>query len=368
MGMPADELPPSGAGLCLSGGGYRAMLFHAGVIWRLYEAGVLQRLDRIASVSGGSLTAAVLALAWPRLSFAPIQFQQDFVPHFVTPLRRLAGETIDVQSVFEGILTPGTINDKVEGLYDDFLFHGATLQNLPERPRFILNATNVQTGSLWRFSRPFMGDYQVGRIPHPTLSLSKAVAASSAFPPFLSPAILPLDETTFDFASLGPLGLPPYTTRAVLSDGGVYDNLALEPVYKRCATVFVSDAGAKLHPEPEPKEDWIQHATRVALIADNQVRSLRKRHLIDAYKRGERKGCYWGIRTEIEHYLAPGKLVAPREGVLELADLDTRLAALPAATQERLINWGYAVSDAALRTHHDTTLLPGKLPYPTSPI
>lgn len=180
------------------------MLFHAGVIWRLYEAGVLQRLDRIASVSVGSVTAAVLALAWPRLSFARIQLEQDFVPHFVTPLRRLAAETIDVQSVIEGILTPGAINDKVEGLYDGFLFHGATLQNLPERPRFILNATNVQTGGLWRFSRPFMGDCQVGRIPNPTLSLSKASAASAAFPPFLSPAILPLDETTFNPTSRGP--------------------------------------------------------------------------------------------------------------------------------------------------------------------
>jgi NTE family protein len=104
------------------------------------------------------------------------------------------------------------------------------------------------------------------------------------------------------------------------------------------------------------------------MIADNQVRNLRKRHLIDAYKRGERKGCYWGIRTGIEHYFAPGKLPAPRERVLELAGLDTRLAALPAPAQERLINWGYAVSDAALRTHYDTTLLPGQLPYPANPI
>ena len=55
--------PESGVALCLSGGGYRAMLFHLGVIWRLREAGWLERLDRVSSVSGGSITAAVLALA-----------------------------------------------------------------------------------------------------------------------------------------------------------------------------------------------------------------------------------------------------------------------------------------------------------------
>lgn len=59
--------PEKGVALCLSGGGYRAMVFHIGVLWRLHETGVLRRLSRVSSVSGGSITAAVLALAWPRL-------------------------------------------------------------------------------------------------------------------------------------------------------------------------------------------------------------------------------------------------------------------------------------------------------------
>src|SRR5690349_24765362 len=59
--------PEVGAGLCLSGGGYRAMVFHVGVLWRLYEAGRLKSLKRISSVSGGSITSATLALAWPGL-------------------------------------------------------------------------------------------------------------------------------------------------------------------------------------------------------------------------------------------------------------------------------------------------------------
>ena len=64
--MSTDE-PADGVALCLSGGGYRAMLFHVGVVWRLHDAGWLKRLDRVSSVSGGSITAGALALAWPKL-------------------------------------------------------------------------------------------------------------------------------------------------------------------------------------------------------------------------------------------------------------------------------------------------------------
>ena len=51
-------------GLCLSGGGYRAMLYHTGALFRLNELGILPRLREIASVSGGSIAAAALALVW----------------------------------------------------------------------------------------------------------------------------------------------------------------------------------------------------------------------------------------------------------------------------------------------------------------
>src|SRR5271155_5937345 len=58
-------------GLCLSGGGYRAMVFHLGTLLRLNEAGFLGKLDRISSVSGGSITAGVLGLHWKDLEVIP---------------------------------------------------------------------------------------------------------------------------------------------------------------------------------------------------------------------------------------------------------------------------------------------------------
>ena len=56
-------------GLCLSGGGFRAMIYHVGVLVRLNELGLLSRIQEVASVSGGSITAGKLAEAWKRLRF-----------------------------------------------------------------------------------------------------------------------------------------------------------------------------------------------------------------------------------------------------------------------------------------------------------
>src|SRR4029079_12168139 len=70
-GSSHDDLrsPITGVALCLSGGGYRAMLFHAGALWRLNEIGFLPKLARISSVSGGSITAGLLGLKWAQLAF-----------------------------------------------------------------------------------------------------------------------------------------------------------------------------------------------------------------------------------------------------------------------------------------------------------
>lgn len=62
--LESEERLEDGIALCLSGGGYRAMLFHVGALWRLNELGYLPRLKQISSVSGGSITAATLGLRW----------------------------------------------------------------------------------------------------------------------------------------------------------------------------------------------------------------------------------------------------------------------------------------------------------------
>lgn len=359
--------PQPGIGLCLSGGGYRAMIFHVGMLLRLNEVGLLRKLDRVSSVSGGSITAAILGLEWKQLDFQAGTEGDGVAANLrdliLPPIRRMAAETIDRESVLGGILIPGvSISDIIVSNYRRLLFGDATLQDLPAEgagPRFIINATNVQSGSLVRFSRPYLADYRVGMIRHPKIALAVAVAASSAFPPVLSPATVDVNPADFEVGLNCPLGSLPYTDTMVLSDGGVYDNLGLESVIKRYQTVLVSDAGGKIAPVPEPASNWAEHSKRVLDIIDDQVRSLRKRALIEAYRRGDRTGAYWGIRTDIANYGLDGALAAPHDKTMLLAETPTRLKALATATQNRLINWGYAVCDAALRKHVPDLLRPG---------
>jgi NTE family protein len=375
--IPTDELarkPVQGTGLCLSGGGYRAMVFHLGVLWRLYEAGLLGNVNRISSVSGGSLTAAVLGLNWKKLSFDPSGLRADFEPEVVAPIRALASETIDAEAIVLGSLLPGRVGDRIAAAYEEHLFGKATLQDLPDEPRFVINATNIQSGAIWRFMKPYMRDYRVGEVKRPTVLLSRAVAASSAFPPVLSPVEMRLDPASFTPGSGLDLQHAPFTSKVILSDGGVYDNLGLETVWKRCRTVLVSDGGGKLQAEEEPKSDWARHAYRVLNLVDNQVRSLRKRQLIDSFEAGKndsirREGAYWGIRTDIAEYQLPDAMPCPLERTTELAETPTRLKRLDDERQERVINWGYAVCDAALRRRLDPPpAMPAGFPYPETAV
>jgi NTE family protein len=375
--IPGDEidaLRADGIALCLSGGGYRAMLFHTGALWRLNELGYLPRLDRVSSVSGGSITAGALARGWNRLEFRD-GVASNFSEAVVVPVRHVANTTIDIRGVVEGVVVPHTsIADEIADSYDDLLFDKATLDQLPDRPRFVLNATSLQSGVLFRFSKPYLWDYRVGRVDQPTLRLAEAVAASAAFPPFLSPLHLRLDPDMFVPGSGTDLESDEYRSDVYLTDGGVYDNLGLETAWKRYLTVLVSDAGGRMGAQPEPHTDWPRQTYRVLEVIDNQVRSLRKRQVIASYLRPasdpmHRDGTYWSTRSKIANYPAPGTLPCPEEQTALLAATPTRLAKLDDEHQERLINWGYAISDAAMRAHVDTSLpQPGGFPYPSAAV
>jgi NTE family protein len=164
------------------------------------------------------------------------------------------------------------------------------------------------------------------------------------------------------------LQYPPYTTDVFLSDGGVYDNLGLETAWKNYETIFVSDGGGKMVPEEEPELDWIRHSVRVLELIDNQVRSLRKRQVVDSFVDKSRRGAYWGILTDYSQYSArSANLDCPFPNTTALAKTPTRLEKLEPVIQERLMNWGYAECDAALRTYYEPTLpQPAGFIYPAA--
>ncbi len=223
-------------GLALSGGGFRAALYHLGLVRFLRDAGVLPRVTHITSVSGGSIFAAHLVLHWDRYNgsandFAAaaaevLEFIRLDVRNRVTrrfPLsflvrwpRRLLGLS-NRQLTRTGLL---------EYHYEKYLFGDKSVFELPKSPELHILATNLSEGCLCSFNRdglwmmrrqPGKG-IRIDRIHAGLATVAMAVTASSAFPGFFPP----LELTGADVGtSAGEFGRQAYT------DGGVIDNLGV---------------------------------------------------------------------------------------------------------------------------------------------
>ena len=121
--MPEDsDKHHQGIGICLSGGGYRSTLFHAGALRRLAELGVLSNsnLHTVSSVSGGSIAGAFLATAfkWP-LSNVPSTDEWNL--QFANPLRKLTRQNIRTRAIIRGLFSRVTQVKALAKRYDHAL-------------------------------------------------------------------------------------------------------------------------------------------------------------------------------------------------------------------------------------------------------
>lgn len=367
-----------GIGIAFSGGGFRATLFHVGALQRLNELGLLPQFREVTSVSGGSIMAAFLALRWQKLAFAD-GVATNLGEVVSKPLREFCSRTIDVGSILAGIISPVRHPSQlIEKAYRKRLFGEATLADLPDKPRFTIYATSLQTGRSVRFFRNRIADYRIGIATAPDVQIATAVAASSAFPPPLCPVTLRLDPAVWEDQEGADLyAREELRTRMLLGDGGIYDNLGMQRIGHNYTTVLVSDGGAPFG-IVERSLGWrfsqIARARRALGIITDQARGLRKHQFIDDLKNGVCQGTYWGIGTQIKDYELeahghPGPLCQDTATTAGLARLRTRLNRFSDEEQERLINWGYALTDAAMRRHVlPPTTEPGALPHPNLPM
>ena len=176
---PEDETPPSrrrGIGLCLSGGGFRATLFHLGAIQRLFELGIATRpdFDTITSVSGGSITAAQWAIALaPSLRGATPSAGDEATPSpnyqadIARPLQALTSRDIRTGAMAKKFLLPWNwfrgafVIDAMIDKFED-AFGKGTLNLLPDHPRFVFCGTDMAFGANFIFERDRVGSYLAG--------------------------------------------------------------------------------------------------------------------------------------------------------------------------------------------------------------
>jgi NTE family protein len=349
---PAERYRPererAGNALCLSGGGFRATLFHLGALRRLNETGALAKLDTISSVSGGSIMAAMLATHAPwSTSNAPIPtdvWERDVA----APVRRFASRNLRTPAMLRRLLRPWNTSAGVRGLAAGYAarLSRAKLASLPERPRFVFCATDLCYGVNFVFERDRVGDYRLGYLSPPPADwdVARAVAASSCFPPIFNP--LPLDVAAARFKR-GRQAIAGADVR--LSDGGLYDNLGLEPVWKTHRTVLVSDGGAVFGSASDG--GLLARIGRYVDIVDHQALALRKRWLISNFLAGAMTGAYWGIGSATGSYRAGGPGYSKEVAAEVIAAVRTDLDAFSTAEMAVLENHGYALADAALATH-----------------
>jgi len=104
--MEKEEEVKKGIAIAVSGGGFRATLFHLGAFLRLNELGYLRKLNRISSVSGGSILAGQLATRWNNLTFDERGIATNFENEVVVPLLKFCDKWLDVTTFAMGVFNP----------------------------------------------------------------------------------------------------------------------------------------------------------------------------------------------------------------------------------------------------------------------
>jgi NTE family protein len=362
----------SGVALCLSGGGSRAALFHLGVVRRLNEVGLQTAVDTITGVSGGSIFAAHLAASlpttMPRGTVIP-----DFDDHVRRPFEAFCRRNLRTAPIARRVLLPwnwGKDQTQVTTLARLFAtyLNPERLADLPQRPNYMFCASDNAYGVNWTFSRDAIGDYEAGFGPPGSWSVAAAVAASACFPPVFAPMEARANPRDL-VGGRAPAG--PQREAAIrglrLSDGGLYDNLALEPVWKDHAVVIVSDGGATF--DVRPDAGGLTRLKRYATIMGRQTAALRKRWLIASYVSGVMQGTYIGIGTPVARYEVDSPGYSAQLVSETIAEVRTDLDRFSDAEIAVLQNHGYLVAEAAVRKHLSNTALSIvaaalRVPYP----
>ena len=349
-------------GLAFSGGGFRATLFHLGALWRLNEMAMLTELAAISSVSGGALLAGLLATRWEKLRFTN-GVANNFEEEIVNPVLRFCGKTIDVPSILCGIFA-GT--KMLEGFYERDLVGKATLQDLPDYPKFVFNAYHLETGRNWTFAKDKLHTWRVGDLERPVIPMTKVLAASYAFPPAFPPVRLKLEPSNFLRSEFSDhFHRNEFREEATLGDGGVYDNLGVHAI-RQLENILVSDGGSPLHVATMPRwKFWTNRITRAIDTAVEQSRALRRSHLMKQLTEGEKKGTLWTVRTDPARYTAEKPFKVEGDWGEKLGSIRTRMNAFSENEKRWLVNWGYLQTDLAVRSYSRQEMaIPNRLPFP----
>lgn len=329
------------------------MAFHAGALRRLAEIRRLHQVVHASTVSGGSLFTGLLfhysGYRWP---------SDDAYLGEVYPRVRdlLTSSSLQRNSLLRLALPcnwqylTSRANVVAQSLERDWNIH-VPLRFLPPYPVWSINGSCAESGRRFRFKSCEMGDYETGYAQAPEFPLASVMAMSAAFPGGIGPLTVVTSEYKWTKkATWGAKVADPHTPqfpKLHLYDGGVYDNLGVEPLFdmgkqelrspedreQRAPEIdylLVSDAGLGYVRKSLPHPLNPKRLKRVADVAFDQVRSLRIRALMNFFNLNPSAGALLPIG------FGPGQDAPPLATGAYLTPAEFKLAATVETNLKRM--------------------------------
>ena len=349
-------------GLALSGGGFRASIFHLGVIRRLEELGIMREVDVISAVSGGSIIAAYYVIEMekrlrPRreklkdkpdsIDTVRLKLFEDITQDFFKALdHNLRTRALIFGYFYHPLLFfkswfPGySRSDIIQKEYDKWFYHAETLDQLPSTMRrgplagskLILNTTSLLTGKRVGFSRePISGFDELRKLNKNVLPLARIVGASAGVPGLFPPTSISGD---------------------LLVDGGVADNQGIEALLKdECDVLLVSDASGQMEQLNTLKPSAAAVLGRTNAIFQFQIR-VKLMERLDNWKKAEenrREFAFIHLFLNLKDRAETPRV--PSEYIPGIGRIRTDLDQFGFIEREALMYHGYSLMNAQIKKY-----------------
>lgn len=340
-------------GLALSGGGFRASLFHIGVLARMAELDLLRHVEVISCVSGGSIVGAHYYLLLRNLlQKVPdgsitrahyVSIVHDLLEQFIAGVQKnirmhvAASWLANIRMIFQPSHYSRT--QRLGRLYEKYLYarvkddeagsprwlneafivpksEGAGHEDAfspkadnwrrgAKVPMLVLNATTLNTGRNWQFTASFMGE---------PLSYGTTVDATERLEPaYYSEAPERWKQYRLGDAVAASSCVPALFTPIVipdlfkgrtvrLVDGGVHDNQGIRALVDQdCDVMIVSDASGQMESLVNPPHGELGVGLRTNSVLQARVRIAQHQELQARVRAGQMRECvFLHLRKDLE--------------------------------------------------------------------
>lgn len=295
---------PRNVGLALSGGGLRAIAFHLGCMRALHDLDLLDRIQVISSVSGGSIISAmysysndsfsefearVLQLLYKGIQCDIIrQSSVHYIDRMIHYLTRVKIPFFDSDQVIQPPERTFSCTEAFKEIISNSLFGESIMSDVSrESLHTVINATELRTRTAFRFGSRHSGCYRYGTIASEDVLVADAVAASAALP-----VCFPALDRKFRFRKNGKISTP---TRVLLTDGAVLENQGVSPMLPgrndlistnvfKPEYIICCDAGHDIFDDDSYPTCWFTRNHRSLLTVFRKVQDATRNllHLIEA--------------------------------------------------------------------------------------